>query len=311
MRDEDRIELSVILRIVGGNSFVRRNLSCLVPQIEGRAIEVIVPYDSTVSGIDEIIRQFPQVQFVRMGRIETDASPGTHAASHELYDRRTAVGLKMARGKILALLEDYGLPGPTWCDQILDAHKLPYGVIGGSVEHGGRGVLNWAVYFMDFGRYQLPLVEGPVNYLTDVNVSYKRAVLESVKDIWAREYNEVAVHWALAKQGEVLWQRPQIVVYENRGQLLFKELTRERFWWGRLFGRIRARHATLTARILYVFLSPVIPGVLFVRMTKKIFGTWRDWDQFILASPLIVMLTIIWSTGELIGYVSGRASPRR
>jgi hypothetical protein len=310
MHGEDRIRLSVILRIVGGNSFVRRNITCLLPQIEGRSIEVIVPYDSTVSGMDDLVGTFPRVRFLQMGYVKTQASPETHAAAHELYDRRTAAGLKVARGEILALLEDYGLPEPDWCDQILDAHKLPYGVIGGSVEHRGAGLLNWAIYFIDFGRYQLPLVEGLVDYLSDVNVSYKRRVLESVSDAWTREYNEVAVHWALAKKGEVLWQRPQIVVGEDRGHLSFMDAIRERFWWGRLFGSIRAQHAPPPARFLYVFLSPIIPLVLFLRMTKKIIGTRRNWYQFLLASPLIAVLTAIWSAGELIGYISKRASPR-
>ena len=311
MDGEDRIILSIILRIVGGMSFVHRNLSALVGQIKSPSIEVIVPYDSTVSGMEDIMRKFPQVRFFQMGYVKTNGSPETHAAAHELYDRRTAAGLKVARGEILALLEDYGIPDPDWYEQILAAHKLPYGVIGGSVEHKGRGLLNWAVYFIDFGRYQPPLVEGPVCYLSDVNVSYKRGALESVRDAWASEYNEVAVHWALAKKGEVLWQRPQIVVSEDRGQMSFLDSIRERFWWGRLFGSVRARHATSTARFLYILLSPVIPVLLFLRMIEKIIATRRNWDQFLRASPLIAVLTTVWSTGELIGYFTGRASPGR
>ena len=148
----------------------------------------------------ELKRDFPQVIFYDMGCVKAAGAFDSNGTAHDLYDRRTAAGLKIARGEIMAFLEDYGVPDPDWCEQIIRAHQLPHGVIGGAVEHSGKGSLNWAVYFLDFGRYQLPLREGPANYLTDVNVSYKRDALQSVKDLWRVNYNEVTVNWALAKK---------------------------------------------------------------------------------------------------------------
>jgi hypothetical protein len=251
-----------------------------------------------------------------MGVVNTDAPPGSAAVAHELYDRRTAKGLSVARGAVLALLEDYGVPDPDWCDQILEAHRLPYGIIGGAVEQAGQGLLNWAVYFIDFGRYQLPLPEGPVDYLTDVNVSYKREVLELVPELWAERYNEVTVHWALAKRGVVLWQQPRMVVRQDRGDLTFSELITERFWWGRLFGSVRAREISYLSRLLYIALSPTIPIALLSRMAGKVFGGRRNGKRFLSAFPQIVALTVSWSLGELVGYVTGRdfsdkATPHR
>jgi hypothetical protein len=256
----------------------------------------------------EVAQEFPEADFIDMGLVTTSALVGTHEAAHELYDRRTAAGLGVARGEIVALLEDYGIPQDDWCHNILEAHKLPYGVIGGSVDHSGRGVLNWAVYFIDFGRYQPPLREGPVSYLTDVNVSYKRDLLESVKRVWANSYNEVVVHWALAKRGAVLWLRPQMVVSEDRGDLAFADLARERFAWGRLFGAVRAREMTQPRRALYIILGPALPLLLLARMTRAVFGRSNAWSPFLIAFPVTVVLTLIWSIGELFGYVTGRAS---
>ena len=304
---ENEIVLSIVLRVVGGKPFVRRNLSCLAPQIKDRPIEVIVPYDSSIKCCGELKQDYPQVTFVFMGEVKTGAAKHTHAAAHELYDRRTAKGLRVARGEILALLEDYGIPKADWCDQVLYAHNLSHGVIGGAVEHEGKGILNWAVYFLDFGRYQLPLSEQPVQYLTDVNVSYKREVLESIREVWAEEYNEVAVHWALAKKGVLLWLRPQIVVSEDRGELFFADLIKERFAWGRLFGCMRARQMTFKSRLLYIFLSPGIPVVLLARMIANVFKKQRNWGQFILSLPLTIMLTSVWCIGELFGYITSRA----
>src|SRR5262245_54493304 len=131
MAGADRICLSIVLRIVGGPQFVRRCLNCLVPQAVQYSAEVIIPYDSTVNGVEELKQNFPQVIFHDMGCIRTARGFDSHAMAHDLYDRRTAAGLKIARGEIMALLEDYGVPDPDWCEQIIKAHRLPYGVVGG------------------------------------------------------------------------------------------------------------------------------------------------------------------------------------
>jgi hypothetical protein len=310
MSAESKPILSVIVTIVGGATFLHKCLSRLIPQTEGRNIEVIVPYDSTASEIAELKNVFPQVLFVDMGVAKTDGRPGTQQAAHEIFDRRTAAGLNAARGEILALLQDYGSPDPSWCDRVLEAHRLPYDVIGGAVEHGGKGPLNWAVYFLDFGRYQLPLPEGPTDYLTDVNVSYKRAALESVRHLWAERYKEVTVNWALASKGAVLWQRPQIVVWQDRGTLSFSDLVVERFSWGRLFGCIRTREISPLTRLLYIALSPGIPLVLLARMAKKVFSTGRNRGKFMLALPQFAAMTFFWCLGEFAGYLTGRESTR-
>ncbi len=306
MPGKDAIALSVIVRVVGGGAFLRRCLDRLVRQTEGREIEIIVPYDSLVRGIAELERDFPQVTFVDMGLVRADGRPVSAGEAHLLYDRRTARGLALARGQILALLEDYGAPDPDWCAQVLDAHRLSYGVIGGAVEQEADGTLNWAVYFLDFGRYQLPLCEGPVAYLSDVNVSYKRPVLESVRSSWEEKYNEVAVHWALARQGVVLWLRPQIVVRQNRGRLSLPSLIVERFSWGRLFACQRVREATFANRLKYILLSPLIPVILTGRIAQKVFRTKRHRAKFLRSFPILVMLAVCWSFGELAGYVTNR-----
>ena len=300
--------MSVIVTIVGGMSFLYRCLSRLNSQINGRAIEVIVPYDSTASGIAELKNAFSQVLFVDMGVVKTDERPGTQQAAHEMFDRRTAAGLNIARGEILALLQDYGAPDPNWCDEVLEAHRLPYGIIGGAVEHEGKGALNWAVYFLDFGRYQLPLRESQTDYLTDVNVSYKRVALESVRHLWAERYKEVTVNWALARQGIVLWQRPQIVVRQDRGALAFCPLIVERFSWGRLFGCIRTKEISALARLLYIVLGPAIPLILLARTARKVFSGRRNRCRFILSLPQLSAMTFVWCLGEFMGYLTGRES---
>jgi hypothetical protein len=307
MASTDRVVLSVVLRIVGGKPFLRRCLKSLKKQIADGAIEVLVPYNRSVHDFAELKAEFPQFCFVETSRVQNSLPVVTPAAAHELCDRQTSKGIAASRGEIVALIEDTATPAMDWCKQILDAHRLPHATIGGAVEHAGCGVVNWAVYFLDFGRYQLPLSEGPAAYLTDVNVSYKRAALESVKDAWAETYNEVAVHRAFMRKGAVLWRRPQMVVCQDRGSLSFIQQLRERFAWGNLFAAVRVREMTLPRRLLYAVLSPAIPLVLTARMAKKVFVTGRNHWRFVLSLPVFLSLGSVWCLGELFAYLSGRA----
>ena len=302
-----KIRLSVIVRVVGGKAFVGRCLDGLAAQTGTGAIEIIIPYGANFSSVGQLQREFPQFVFLRVVDGQNGLPLARPAAAHELCDVQTSVALAVAHGEIVALIEDNATPARDWCSQILQAHKLPYEVIGGAVEHTGHGTLNWAVYFLDFGRYQLPMSEGPAAYLTDVNVSYKRAALESVHAVWAQKYNEVAVHKALTKKGAVLWRRPQIVVYQDRGLLSFGRQLRERFAWGNLFAAVRVSEMTVIRRFLYIVLSPLIPLVLATRMARKVFLSGRNRLRFVLSLPVFLSLGSVWCVGEFFAYLSGRA----
>lgn len=311
IRIEPGVKLSVIVTAVGGSRHLERCLDYLLPQLTPE-VEVLVPHDSTLIEIVPICTNsiYGCITFVDMGEVATDSPSGTESAAHEMYDRRTAAGIRAARGTIIALLQDYGAPAADWVQQVLSAHELPHGVIGGSVEHAGQGPWNWAVYFLDFGRYQKPLPEGPSVYLTDINVSYKRPVLETVRDLWEYRYKEVTVNWALNRKNIVLWQRPQIEVLQDRGTLTLGGLLVERYCWGRLFGSIRVHENNGWTRLLFVVFSPAIPLILIGRISRKVFLGGRHKGALLQCLPHFVIITIAWCFGEFIGYLTGRESSR-
>jgi hypothetical protein len=304
MSSKTDIDLSVVVRVVGGGDYLRRCLGRLQPQVQDRPIEVLVPYDASVAGIAEIKQTFPQFIFVSMEAGANDAIDDRHT-SHDLLDRRSAAGFHAARGRILAHLEDYATPDPDWCSEVIEAHRLPYGVIGGAVEHEGRGLLNWAVYLLDFSRYALPLSEGPTDYLTDVNIAYKREALQSVDALWREQYNEATINWALARRGVVLWRRPQMVVRQDRGRLAWRDLVAERYAWGRLFGQVRSRDVSLSRRTIYLIGSPILPLLRLWRIATKTFGGRRNRTSFLLSIPHIIVMATAWSLGEFTGYAGG------
>jgi hypothetical protein len=197
------------------------------------------------------------------------------------------------------------VPRPDWARTLDELHRrLPHAVIGGAIENGHDELLNWAVYFCDFGRYQLPFAAGPREYVSDVNIGYKRAALAQTADLWRVRYHETTVHWALLRAGETLYLTPELVVDQHRGTLRPGSLIAERFSWGRLFAYTRAREMTLLKRMAATGLAPVLPLVLVVRHARLQAARRVTWRTFVRASPWVLVLLTAWSFGEALGYLT-------
>jgi hypothetical protein len=298
--------LSVVVTVVDGGYTLERCLRGLAGQDDAPPLDVIVPYDDSIARVAQLSPSFPGFRFLPLGSLATGRPREGAAGQHELFDRRRAAGLAAARGELVAILEDRGVPRSDWARAIVSLHKrLPHAVIGGAIENGCHHPLNWAVYFCDFGRYQAPLPEGPAAYVSDVNICYKRSALDRVADLWRQRYHETTVHWALQRAGETLYLSPAAVVHEIRDHLTFGSLVAERFAWGRLFAYTRARETSVGRRTILAALSPVLPLLLFGRHGLTQFRKRVTFRQFLRVSPIVLLLLVAWSAGEMTGYATG------
>lgn len=300
-----QMRLSVVVTIVDGGQALRRCLSALASQDKPPPLEVLVPYDATVEGIEDFRAEFPDFQFLDIGHQQPKRAATSLAGQHELFDIRRAAGLRQASGDIIALVEDRGVPRASWATNVVRSHARASAAIGGGVENGRDRILNWAVYFCDFGRYQLPFEEGPAAWITDVNLSYKREVLQRARRHWEARYHETTLHWELQRQGEELWITPALVVDQFRDDLTLGSLLAERYYWARLFAYTRVREISLAARIGLSVLSPLLPLLLFVRLLCYSLSKRRNVGRFFKAAPATLLLLLAWSLGELVGYVTG------
>ena len=182
------------------------------------------------------------------------------------------------------------------------AHSHP--AIGGAILNGNRGRVARAVFRCDFGRYCPPLDAGPANFVSDVNVSYKREVLNAVAETWRDGYHETGVHGAIRGRGELLWLDPSIVVEQRRGPIGLLPSLRERYAWGRLYAGKRTREVTRFRRAVLALLSPLLPLLLFSRQLRSDLQHPRS-DSIALL-PLVALLLCAWSLGEAVGYWTGR-----
>jgi hypothetical protein len=300
------MRLSVIVTIVDGGETLARCLAALARQEGAPAFEVIVPWDDTVAGIPDFAHQYPAFQFPAMGSVSTERPSQSAAGQHELFDRRRSAGLALAGGEIIAILEDRGVPRLDWARTMIAVHeRLPHAVIGGAIENGRSSIAHWAVFICDFNRYQGPFTPGPRAYVSDVNIGYKRRALDVTASLWRKRYHETTVHWALQAAGETLYLTPELVVDQCRGPLKIGRLLAERFAWGRLFAYTRAREVGTGKRFMLAALAPFLPLLLLARHARLQLAKGVSFGRFLAASPLILLLLISWSWGELLGYLSG------
>ena len=300
------MKLSVIVTLVDGGAALRRCLTSLESQEGAPPLEIIVPYDATVGDMSVFEQEFPSCRFINGGTLTSRTDPYSFSGQHELFDRRRAVGLAEATGDLVGMVEDRGVPRPDWAAKIVRAHEAPHACVGGGVENGRDRILNWAVYFCDFGRYQPPFEPRVAPYVTDVNLAYKRSALNTTRAEWSQRYHETSVHWALQRAGETLWLTPDIVVDQIRDDLSLKRLLAERVAWGRLFAYTRAREVSSAKRIALTLLAPVLPLVLFARLARQRLAKRVSRSSFLKASLAVAVLLMAWSFGEMLGYATGR-----
>jgi GT2 family glycosyltransferase len=302
------MNLSVVVTIVEGGDALAACLLALANQHDAPPLEVIVPWDESVSDVAALAIRFPIVRFLALGHVPT-AKPVTSAAgAHELFDRRRAAGLAAATGEIVAILEDRGVPRSDWAATMIKLHReLPHAVVGGAIENGRDTLLHWAVYFCDFGRYQRPFLAGTREWVSDVNIAYKRRALDATRAIWRERYHETSVHWALQRAGEELYLSPEAAVDQMRGQFPMRTLLSERYAWGRLFAYTRARESSAARRIMLAALTPLLPFVLLLRHGGLQFEKRVRFRTFLAAAPMVFLLLVAWGAGEAAGYLTAKS----
>lgn len=303
------MQLSVVVTVVDGGPALDRCLTALAGQRAAPAMEVLVPFDDSVS-MPALPARFPHFTFLPMGHYQTRCPSTTVRGQHELFDRRRAFGLAAARGDLVAMLEDRGVPHPDWASTLARLHtELPHAAIGGAIENGSPRSLNWAVYFCDFGRYQPPFPPHPSRVASDVNVCYKAAAIRSVQSVWADRFHEPVVNNALLKNQETIFLSPDPLVEQFRDGLRLGALVRERLGWGRLYAELRLRDIGMLPRLALLVSSPLLPVVLYVRLLRGRLTRRRVLWPFLRATPGLWLLLAAWSVGEALGYLLTRADP--
>ena len=287
------IKLSIVVAAWNGASLLRQCLASLEKQTDKNKTEVIVvgnyPISKNGFSLPGMFLTLPETATVPELRRE---------------------GIARARGQIIALLEDQCVFDSRWCQEIKKAHRNG-SVIGGSVENASVDrALDWAVYFYDYGKYMPPNKSGPVADLSGMNVSYSRAILEEIREVYEDGFFETFVNEALKKRGHQLVMAPSAVVLHNKNYDI-KRAAAHCYHLARSFAARRSADFSLSKRAFFVAVSFILPVLLPFRIISVTIKKGRRLGQLIRSLPFLFLLMGVWSFGEFCGYLQGEGSSAR
>lgn len=291
-----RASVSVVIAAWNSPAFLVRCLDSLRTQLDD-SVETIVAHSFPLDAVGSDFTNSTLLSFPR----------GT-----TVPQLRTA-GISRATAEIVALSEDHCTFDRDWVKEMRRAHELHDEIaIGGPVENAaGHRLLDWAIYFFDYGRYMLPQSGGPAISLPGNNVSYKLAALDTFRETYEHGFIETTVHGRMLKDGCTLQFAPAAIVYHAKHYILSTAL-RDFFHHGRLYAGKRFDRSDVGRRVAFGILSVLLPVFLPGRILRDTFRKKRNVRPALACLPYLFVVALCWSCGELLGYLKGEgASARR
>ena len=171
-------------------------------------------------------------------------------------------GVRVARGRIVAFLEEHVRVRPGWADAVIAAHDGPWAAVGGEVHNGNPGLGRSDVTsLLSYGLFSPSLATGETDLLPGQNSAYRRAVLLSYGDRLEHLLgSDLVLMRRLRLDGHRLWIEPRAAI-EHLNETRLRSALRGYWLFHRCYAPLRAEEFgwSLGRRLAYVALTPVIP----------------------------------------------------
>jgi hypothetical protein len=284
--------LSIVIASVNGWDVLGPTLDSIDLLPERDHLEVIV-----VEPIGGVLRER---LMARKPRVRVVATEGKRPIPRMRY-----LGVKEAKGNLIAILEDHAEVDRSWANAVLKAHQDPsIGAVGGCVENGKTGWVNEAVFFCEYTPYTGPVAEGPTGDLPGNNIAYKREHLLKHAEVLDAGKWESWINHELQAEGVPIVSTNQMVVRHIKTFTLGYFLT-QRFHFARSYAGMRRVDQSAAKRFLYGVGSLILPPLLLARVIRQALQKRRNLGRFAVCLPLIALFFTIGAAGEMIGYLAG------
>lgn len=286
--------VSIVVAGLSQEAVLRRCLECL--DGERADAEVIAVAQLREAHASPLMRSFPWARLV-------PASEGD-----DVFRRRT-LGLSVARGRLIALIEDHCRVTPGWLRAFRDAHRAQGTLLGGPVECGRQDLPRaCALYLVEYGALMPPLGGRAGPNLLAVNAAYARDALLGIRSVWQESFYDNEVHDALLAAGHTALPVPAALVYSDL-ELTFRAAARHLYHGGLRFGAYRSARSTRAARALRALAAPLTPLVLAGRILRRVWQRRAFWRlRLPSGAPWLLGWLLAWCAGEALGLLRpGRA----
>jgi hypothetical protein len=283
--------LSVVIASVNGWDVLEPTLRALDAQPERARMEIIVV--DTVGG-----ETWARLQSHQPAVVVVAARAGLP------IPRLRYLGVKRTRGELVAILEDHGTVNSDWAYELLRLHQEPWGAVGGPVENGRTGWVNWAAYFCEYLPYMQPMPEGPHNDLPGNNIAYKRPHLMRYAKVLDDGKWESWINDRLRADGVPIAATNRAVVHHIKDFRL-RHFLIQRFHFARSYAGMRRSEQTTSKRLLYGLGSSILPALLLARITRLAVEKNRHMGWFVACLPLVALMLGVGAAGEMAGYFFG------
>ncbi len=288
--------LSVIIANVSGMPEIGWCLTALEKQQAEEPIEVIVvELSGSTESIQTLQKQYP---WVRLVLFESRAP---------IPEMRNA-GLECSQGEIVAILEDHEVVPLGWGQKVISAHQAypQVAAIAGPIENGCiTSLTDWAAFFCEYCTFMPPIHAGSTQTIPGNNVAYKRRAVESSQPEDRKSgFWETTLHPMLLQRGGQFRMEPGMVVSHQKHFSIW-EYIQQRFYYSRYYASIIAQQRNCFFRLLRSVACILLPVLLMKRILSCGFSKRRFAKELILSVPLLLVFTMVWAIGEMVGYLFG------
>lgn len=283
---------SVIVPSVNGLPTIGECLTALERQKCDFDYEIIVA-DRTQNGTAKYIRKnFPDVKLIKLS-----VPCGIPEMRFE--------AMKQAHGEFLAITEDHCLVPENWLAKIAEAHESGYKVIGGAVENASRKrLIDWAVFLCEYSAFMPPIAGGEVNFVTGNNTSFNRSTLEKLDESLLKNYWEYFLLAELKQTGIKFFADSSLIV-NHKKEFGFFYFLAQRFYYSRSFAWMRKQKSTFPEQILHLLYTPLLPFHQTWKIFQNVQRKNRNYREFFLSLPLLLIFMTSYALGELTGQLFG------
>ncbi|MFZ5610043.1 MAG: hypothetical protein ACOY99_10585 [Pseudomonadota bacterium] len=279
----------VVIPLIGGEALARC-LASLAP-IEAERIAVM---PRRMGALAPWRQRFPAVAFAAV-----DDAP---------VPALRAQGGAMARGALIAFIEDSSKPGPQWREALIAAFADPQvAAASGPVMVSPRlPARHQALGFSEYGRFGPrpgDLKTAAAERLPGNHLAYRRAPLMAALKAQPQGLFEADINAWLRAQGYRLAFHPAMAAtYDEADHHGARLATRLRH--GRLFAARRVAGLSRRARAAWLVKSLALPFLLSGRALRAAMGR-SSWPDLARAAWWICLMESAWAVGESIGYLAG------